>query len=61
MTFEMQILPTIIPKLRLQGVEENTGSRLEFGTVLVFTCSRSCWSTDSKIRDEEIIVQMEKY
>lgn len=60
LVFELQVLPTLIPKLRLQGVE-NTGSRIEFGNVLIFSCSRSCWSQDGMLREEIVIVQNEKY
>lgn len=58
--FEMQVLSTLIPNLRLQA-DENNGSRIEFGTVLIFTCLRSCWSSDANFREEEIVVQAEKY
>ncbi|XP_063911755.1 programmed cell death protein 2-like [Zophobas morio] len=58
--FEFQILPTIIPKLRLIG-DANNSSRLEFGTVLVFTCRQSCWSTDTNLKYETVVVQTEVY
>lgn len=60
MIFEIQLLPTLIPKLRLT-CDVNEGARLEFGTILIFTCRRSCWSTDADIRKEYIILQTEKY
>ena len=55
--FEMQLLPTLIPKLKFQ--EDDDKIRLEFGTVLVFTCSKSCWSQGDKFKNEKVIVQME--
>lgn len=60
MVFEMQVLPTLIPKLRLKGFEQR-GSRIEFGTALVFSCSRSCWSPDASVREELVLVQGELY
>ncbi|XP_017786647.1 PREDICTED: programmed cell death protein 2-like [Nicrophorus vespilloides] len=56
MTFEMQILPTIIPRLRL-NTDPVQVERLEFGNVLVFTCKKSCWSSDTQYRQEEVIFQ----
>lgn len=61
MVFEFQILPTLIPKLRLVSDGHHEGARLEFGTVLVFTCRRSCWSTDSNVLREAIVLQSENY
>lgn len=59
MTFELQILPTIIPKLILQPrIEQNF--QIEFGTVLVYTCMRSCWSATDLYREEHVIVQAER-
>ncbi|KAF5295963.1 hypothetical protein FQA39_LY12735 [Lamprigera yunnana] len=58
MIFEFQVLPTLISKLRLNG-EAASGSRLEFGTVLIFTCRKSCWATDTKMRKEFVILQTE--
>lgn len=58
MVFEFQLLPTLIPELRL--VEDNQeGIRLEYGTVLIFTCRKSCWSRSSFVRQEAVIVQAE--
>ncbi|XP_058982988.1 programmed cell death protein 2-like [Musca domestica] len=55
---EVQILSTLIPKLRMLQSNENTP--LEYGNVLVFTCLKSCWDTPDKMRYEKIIVQAEK-
>lgn len=62
MLFELQILPTLIPKLRLNGLDENFGTRIEFGTVLIYTCSKSCWGKElpQLYREEIVIVQSEK-
>lgn len=60
MVFELQILPTIISKLQLTSDPKQL-TRLEFGNVLVFTCQRSCWATDSAFRQEMIVVQAESF
>jgi len=59
MFFEIQVLPTLIPKLRLLG-PGGEGVHLEFGTVLVFTCLKSCWTTTDTWREERVVVQAEK-
>ncbi|XP_063991569.1 programmed cell death protein 2-like [Diachasmimorpha longicaudata] len=57
--FEVQVLPTIIPKLKLSpSIDRNF--QLEFGTVLVFTCSRSCWSPSDAFKEEHVVVQAER-
>lgn len=60
MIFEFQVLPTLIPKLRLIG-DARDSSRLEFGTVLIFSCRKSCWDTDAITRKELVFLQNEKY
>ncbi|XP_075147850.1 programmed cell death 2 like trus [Haematobia irritans] len=55
---EVQILSTLIPKLKMQQSNEN--APLEFGNVLVFTCLKSCWDTPDKMRYEKVLVQAEK-
>ncbi|XP_076239742.1 programmed cell death 2 like trus [Calliopsis andreniformis] len=59
MIFEVQILPTLISKLILQPRTEKN-FQIEFGTVLVYTCVRSCWSPTDLYREEHVIVQAEK-
>lgn len=59
MLFEMQVLPTLIPKLQLLG-PGGEGVHLEFGTVLVFTCRQSCWTATDTWREEKVVVQAEK-
>lgn len=54
---ELQILPTIIPKLKLENGESAV---FDFGNVLVFTCAKSCWDTPDKMRLEAIVVQQEE-
>jgi hypothetical protein len=39
---EVQVLPSLIPSLKWVGGD--TGATpLEFGTVIVYTCFKSCW------------------
>ncbi|XP_034174091.1 programmed cell death 2 like trus [Osmia lignaria lignaria] len=59
MTFEVQILPTLISKLILQPRTEKN-FQIEFGTVLIYTCVRSCWSPMDLYREEHVIVQAER-
>lgn len=54
---ELQLLPTIIPSLRLECNGE--GVPMEFGTVLIYTCAKSCWDTPDKSRQEICVVQRE--
>ncbi|XP_062523348.1 programmed cell death protein 2-like isoform X2 [Corticium candelabrum] len=58
--FEMQLMPALVHIIqRSSSLVEN----LEFGTVLVYTCSTSCWSppdqTESNFRVEYAFVQSE--
>ncbi|XP_004530085.1 programmed cell death protein 2-like isoform X2 [Ceratitis capitata] len=54
---EVQILSTLIPKLRLE--QNNDPVPIEYGNVLVFTCLKCCWDTPDKMRYERVIVQAE--
>uniref|UniRef100_H2Z143 Programmed cell death protein 2 C-terminal domain-containing protein n=1 Tax=Ciona savignyi TaxID=51511 RepID=H2Z143_CIOSA len=38
LVFEFQLMPSMIPYLQLDGEDS-----VEFGTILVYTCSSSCW------------------
>ncbi|CAH1974921.1 unnamed protein product [Acanthoscelides obtectus] len=60
MVFEFQVIPTIISKLQLITDSRHV-ARLEFGTVLIYTCKKSCWSTDTSFRVETAILQNEVY
>ncbi|XP_008549222.1 programmed cell death protein 2-like [Microplitis demolitor] len=57
--FELQILSTIIPKLKLVPCRERD-FEIDFGTVLIFTCSASCWSANDTYKEEYVIVQAER-
>lgn len=54
---EVQILPTLIPKIRLTNGDDVT---LDFGNVLVYTCVKSCYETPDKMRFEAVVVQQEE-
>ncbi|XP_017076878.1 programmed cell death protein 2-like [Drosophila eugracilis] len=54
---EVQLLPTLIPKLRFQL--NGCNAPIEYGNVLVFTCLKSCWDTPDLMRYEHIVVQSE--
>ncbi|KAL1513246.1 hypothetical protein ABEB36_002679 [Hypothenemus hampei] len=58
LVFEFQLVPTIIRKLRMNA-DEYSGNRLDFGTVLVFTCQNSCWGPGDVLKEETVIVQKE--
>ncbi|KAH8414314.1 hypothetical protein KR215_002984 [Drosophila sulfurigaster] len=54
---EVQLLPTLIPKLRFQ--QNSCNAPIEYGNVLVFTCLKSCWDTPDQMRYEHVVVQSE--
>ncbi|XP_059139950.1 programmed cell death protein 2-like isoform X2 [Physella acuta] len=52
--FELQLLPPLIPWLKsLDGTE----TKVEFGTVLIFTCKNNCWSDELDFVEESILFQ----
>lgn len=59
LVFELQLMPHLSQKLSLHD-EKTNDCPIEIGTVLIFTCSKSCWSSDS-LREELVIVQAELY
>jgi len=55
--FELQLLPSLVAQLKIPSLD---GTPLEFGTVLIFTCIKSCWTEgDHQPRFEKIVVQGE--
>lgn len=48
-TFELQLMPALVSLLQTR----TSSSELEFGTVLVFTCTNSCWTAGSDSPVEE--------
>ncbi len=55
---EVQVLPSIIPSLRLEAGDRGV-TPLEFGSVLVYTCLRSCWDDKSLYKNELVYLQAE--
>ncbi|XP_072136094.1 LOW QUALITY PROTEIN: programmed cell death protein 2-like [Mobula birostris] len=51
--FEFQLMPALVSLLRST---DNKEVSVEFGTVLVFTCERSCWSPGNQRPMEEYAV-----
>lgn len=61
LTFELQILPSLISYLKLKCEENHYGSgHLEFGTAIIYTCENSCWIDGDTYKYECVIVQEEK-
>lgn len=61
LTFELQILPSLITYLKLKCGENNYGSgHLEFGTAIIYTCENNCWLDGDSYKNECVIVQEEK-
>ncbi|XP_026166371.1 programmed cell death protein 2-like isoform X2 [Mastacembelus armatus] len=55
-TFELQLMPALVSMLQ----REDCSAELEFGTVLVYTCTNSCWTLGSGSTVEELcFVQMD--
>lgn len=53
-TFELQLMPALVSLLHAR----DGGSQVEFGTVLVYTCTNSCWEVGStSALEEECLVQ----
>lgn len=58
LVFEFQLVPTLLSKLRL-SCDPPHCTRLDFGTVLVYTCRASCWGSKDSYREEIVVVQKE--
>ncbi|XP_002711551.2 programmed cell death protein 2-like isoform X1 [Oryctolagus cuniculus] len=54
-TFEFQLMPALVSML--QGA--NSGVSVEFGTVLVYTCEKSCWPQNHQMPMEEFCIIQE--
>lgn len=50
-TFELQLMPALVSLL--QRRDGGAETELEFGTVLVYTCTKSCWTAGSRSAVEE--------
>lgn len=57
-TFELQLMPALVSLL--QAADGGGGGQVEFGTVLVYTCTNSCWGAGSTTPlEEECLVQQD--
>ncbi|XP_061077550.1 programmed cell death protein 2-like isoform X2 [Conger conger] len=54
-TFEFQLMPALVSLLR--SADSSLEMAVEFGTVLVYTCRRSCWETLDTPLQECVFVQ----
>ncbi|KAM4618469.1 programmed cell death protein 2-like [Polymixia lowei] len=50
-TFEFQLMPALVSLLQHQDLDTDSG--VEFGTVLVYTCRDSCWTSGATSPREE--------
>nr|XP_046249854.1 programmed cell death protein 2-like [Scatophagus argus] len=50
-SFELQLMPALVSLL--QRTDADGEAELEFGTVLVYTCTKSCWAAGSQSAVEE--------
>ncbi|KAM5236159.1 programmed cell death protein 2-like isoform 2-T2 [Ctenodactylus gundi] len=54
-TFEFQLMPALVSMLK----SANLGLLLEFGTILVYTCEKSCWPQNHQTPMEEYCIIQE--
>ncbi|XP_060041674.1 programmed cell death protein 2-like [Erinaceus europaeus] len=54
-TFEFQLMPALVSMLR----SGNLGLSVEFGTVLIYTCEKSCWPQNHQTPIEEFCILQE--
>ncbi|XP_047566577.1 programmed cell death protein 2-like isoform X3 [Lutra lutra] len=54
-TFEFQLMPALVSMLR----STNLGLSVEFGTVLIYTCEKSCWPQNHQTPMEELCIVQE--
>ncbi|KAM6927000.1 programmed cell death protein 2-like isoform 2-T2 [Lycodopsis pacificus] len=50
-TFELQLMPALVSLLRRTDGGGGGEAELEFGTVLVYTCRNSCWTSGSAVEE----------
>ena len=58
MIFELQLMPYLNQVLSLTECP-SLGNPIEFGTIVIFACSKSCWERSSLPRQECVIIQSE--
>ncbi|XP_013772344.1 programmed cell death protein 2-like [Limulus polyphemus] len=54
--FELQLMPSLIQHLKLKNFNVD-GPVVEFGTVLISSCSKSCWKEGDVMKEEFVFVQ----
>nr|XP_008513337.1 PREDICTED: programmed cell death protein 2-like [Equus przewalskii] len=54
-TFEFQLMPALVSMLR----NANLGFSVEFGTILIYTCEKSCWPQNHQTPMEEFCIIQE--
>ncbi|CAN7998920.1 unnamed protein product [Ixodes hexagonus] len=54
--FELQVMPALIPTLEIDGAQFK-GCPVEFGTIIVYSCSASCWNAQNTWLEEVAFVQ----
>ncbi|XP_045388363.1 programmed cell death protein 2-like isoform X3 [Lemur catta] len=54
-TFEFQLMPALVSMLK----SANLGLSVEFGTILVYTCEKSCWPQNHQTPMEEYCIIQE--
>lgn len=54
-TFEFQLMPALVSILR----SANLGISVEFGTILIYTCEKSCWPHNQQTPMEEFCIVQE--
>ncbi|XP_021497433.1 programmed cell death protein 2-like [Meriones unguiculatus] len=54
-TFECQLMPALVSMLS----SDNLGLTVEFGTILIYTCEKSCWPPNQQTPMEEFCVIQE--
>lgn len=54
--FELQLMPSLIQHLKLRNFNVD-GPAVEFGTVLISSCSKSCWKEGDVMKEEFVFVQ----
>lgn len=55
--FELQAMPALIQGLEVEGCTQLQGPAVEFGTVLFYSCSASCWKEGDTWLPEVALVQ----
>lgn len=56
--YELQVLPYLMSCLQPSGGTANEHD-LDWATVCVYTCGRSCWAHGDVSRDEHVVVQLD--